>query len=213
MAAPEIKRVEDLRGKKIAVSDRGSVTYIVARAILQGHGLEPDKDVNVLNMGRPDVRYQGLMAGVVQAAIANFDGAAFLSTQGYHSVAKAAKFTKGFVGSLSATADQLQRKPEDSLRVVRATLKGTRAYLALPRDAVRITAAWSRVTADVAAKVHELMSAGALAPDGLVDRPTMEIVIADAQALSGAKNPVRLDDIYDFSLVHRVNEELKGWRP
>jgi NitT/TauT family transport system substrate-binding protein len=213
MAAPEIKNVEDLRGKRIAVSDRGSVTYIVARAILQGHGLEPDKDVNVLNMGRPDVRYQGLMAGAVQAAIANFDGAAFLSTQGYHSVAKAAKFTKGFVGSLSATADQLRGKPEETLRVVRATLKGTRAYLARPQDAIRITAAWSRVTTDVAAKVHELMAAGALAPDGLVDRTTMETVIADAQALSATKTPVRLDDIYDFSLVQRVNEELKGWRP
>src|SRR5438132_6177836 len=29
MAAPEIKRVEDLRAKKIAVADRGSVTFFV----------------------------------------------------------------------------------------------------------------------------------------------------------------------------------------
>ena len=34
VAAPEIKRVEDLRGKKVAVADRGSVTFMVARAIL-----------------------------------------------------------------------------------------------------------------------------------------------------------------------------------
>jgi ABC-type nitrate/sulfonate/bicarbonate transport system substrate-binding protein len=164
-------------------------------------------------MGRPDVRYQGLMAGVVQGAIANIDGSAFLITQGYHSVAKAAKFTKGFVGSLSATVEQLDRRPEDALRVIRATLKGSRAYLALPQDAVRITAAWSRVSTDVAAKVHELMSAGALAPDGLVDRTTMEVVIADAQALSATKTPVRLDEIYDFRVVQRVNEELKAWQP
>ena len=214
MAAPEIKRVEDLRGRKVAVSDRGSVTYIVARAILQGHGLEPDKDVNILNMGRPDVRYQALMAGVVQAAIANFDGAAFLRTRGYHSVAKAAKFTKGFAGSLSATTDQLQRKPDEALRVIRATLKGTRAYLALPDEAVRITSAWSRVTPEIAAKVHELMAAGPLAPDGLLDRATMEAVIADAQAVSNTKHRVRLDEIYDFGLVQRVNEELNNqWRP
>jgi ABC-type nitrate/sulfonate/bicarbonate transport system substrate-binding protein len=213
MAAPEIKRVEDLRGKKVAVSDRGSVTYIVARAILQGRGLEPDKDVTVLNMGRPDVRYQGLMAGVAQAVIANFDGAAMLRTHGYHSVAKAAKFTKGFAGSLSVTLDQLERKPDEVLRVIRATLKGTRAYLALRDDAVRITSAWSRVTPDIAAKVHELMSAGALAPDGLLDRATMETVVADAQALSATKRPVNLNDIFDFSLVRKVDEDLKGWRP
>src|SRR5215831_6937910 len=48
VAAPEIKRVEDLRGKKVAVADRGSVTFMVARAILQAHGLELDKDVTIL---------------------------------------------------------------------------------------------------------------------------------------------------------------------
>jgi NitT/TauT family transport system substrate-binding protein len=213
MAAPEIKSVEDLRGKKIAVSDRGSVTYIVARVILQKHGLEPDKDVNVLNMGRPDFRYQALMVGVVQAAIANFDGAAMLQTRGYHSVAKAAKYTKGFAGSLSATFDQLERKPDEALRVVRATLKGTRAYLALRDQAVRITSEWSRITPEIAAKVHEVMAAGSLAPDGLLDRVTMETVIADGSALSNSKKPVRLDEIFDFSLVQRVNEELKSWRP
>ncbi len=213
MAAPEIKRVEDLRGKRIAVSDRGSVTYIVARAILHGHALEPDRDVNVIAMGRPDVRYQGLVAGAVQAVIANFDGAAMLRTRGYHSVAKAANYTKGFAGSLSATLDQLQNKPDEVLRVVRATLKGTRAYLALPNEAVRITSEWSRITPEDAAKVHELMSAGALAPDGLLDRATMEAVIADAQALTGTSSPVAVNRIFDFSLVERANDELKGWRP
>jgi ABC-type nitrate/sulfonate/bicarbonate transport system substrate-binding protein len=79
VAAPEIKRVEDLRGKKVAVADRGSVTFFVARSILQGHGLEPDRDVTILNKGRPDVRYQALMMGTVQAVVANFDGTAFWS--------------------------------------------------------------------------------------------------------------------------------------
>ncbi len=213
MAAPEIKSVEDLRGKRVAVSDRGSVTYIVARAILQKHGLEPDKDVNILNMGRPDIRYQALMAGAVQAAIANFDGAAMLQTRGYHSVAKAANYTKGFAGSLSATLEQLKRNPDEVLRVVRATLKGTRAYLELPDQAVRITSEWSRITPEIAAKVHESMAAGALAPDGLLDRVTMETVVADAQALSNSKQPVRLDELFDFSVVRKVNEELKNWRP
>ena len=74
VAAPEIKRVEDLRGKKVAVADRGSVTFMVARSILQGHGLEVDKAVTILALGRPDVRYQALMMGTVQAAVASVDG-------------------------------------------------------------------------------------------------------------------------------------------
>jgi NitT/TauT family transport system substrate-binding protein len=213
MAAPEIKRVEDLRGKKVAVADRGSVTFFVARSILQAHGLEPDKDVTILAMGRPDVRYQALMMGTVQAVVANFDGTGLLEPKGFHSVAKAGKYGKGFAGSLSVTQEQLEKRPEEVVKFVRATLKGTRAYLQLRDEAIKITSEWTKITPANAAKVHDLMSAGALAPDGLLDRETMEAVIADAKDVSGVKRSVRPDEVFDFRLVQRINEELQGWRP
>src|ERR1044071_5134892 len=143
IAAPEIKRVEDLRAKKVAVADRGSVTFFVVRAILQAHGLEPDKDVTILAMGRPDVRYQALITGNVQGAVANFDGAGMLDSMGFHSVAKAGKYGKGFAGSLSVMQDQLETRPDEVARFIRATLKGTRAYLQLRDEAIRITSEWT----------------------------------------------------------------------
>src|SRR5215467_13546311 len=213
VAAPEIKRVEDLRGKKVAVADRGSVTFFVARSILQAHGLELDKDVTILAMGRPDVRYQALMMGNVQAVVANFDGTGMLEPKGFHSVAKAGKYGKGFAGSLSVTQEQLEKRPDEVVKFVRATLKGTRAYLLLREEAIKITSEWTKITPANAAKVHELMSAGALAPDGLLDRATMEAVIADARDVSGVKRNVKSEEVFDFRLVQRINEELQGWRP
>ena len=213
MAPTDIKRVEDLRGKKVAVADRGSVTFFVARSILQAHGLEIDKDVTILAMGRPDVRYQALMTGNVQAAVANFDGTGLLETKGFHSVAKAGKYGKGFAGSLSVTQEQLERRPEEVVKFIRATLKGTRAYLRLREEAIKITSEWSKITTANAAKVHDLMSAGALAPDGLLDRATMEAVIADAREVGGSKRSVKLDEVFDFRVLQMVNEELQGWRP
>ena len=213
MAAPEIKRVEDLRAKKVAVADRGSVTFFVARSILQAHGLEPDRDVTILNMGRPDVRYQALMMGNVQAVVANFDGTGLLEPKGFHSVAKAGKYGKGFAGSLSVMQDQLEKRPDEVIKFIRATLKGTRAYLQLRDEAIKITSEWTRITPANAAKVHELMSAGALAADGLLDRETMEAVILDAKDVTGVKRSVKIEEVFDFRLMQRVNEELQGWRP
>ena len=213
VAAPEIKRVEDLRGKKAAVADRGSVTFFVARSILQAHGLEPDKDVTILSMGRPDVRYQALMMGNVQAVVANFDGTGMLEPKGFHSVAKAGRYGKGFAGSLSVMQDQLEKRPDEVIKFIRATLKGTRAYLQLRDEAIKITSEWTRITPANAAKVHELMSAGSLAPDGLLDRETMEAVILDAKDVTGVKRSVKIDEVFDFRLMQRVNEELQGWRP
>jgi len=213
VAAPEIKRVEDLRGKKVAVADRGSVTFMVARAILHGHGLEVDKDVTILSLGRPDVRYQALLMGTAQAVIANVDGTGLLEPQGFHSVASAGKYTRGFAGSLSVTQDLFDKRQDEVMKYLRAALKGTRAYLALRDEANKITSQWTKITPAVAAKVHDYLSAGALAPDGLVDRETMDAAIKEARQGAGIKRSVKPEEIYDFRLMLKVNDELQDWRP
>ena len=57
------------------------------------------------------------------------------------------------------------------------------------------------------------MSAGALAPDGLLDRDTMESVIRESREVAGVKRAVKLEEVFDFRLVQRANEELQNWRP
>jgi ABC-type nitrate/sulfonate/bicarbonate transport system substrate-binding protein len=213
VAAPEIKRIEDLRGKKVGVADRASVTFMVARAMLHGHGLEVDKDVTILALGRPDVRYQALLMGTAQAVIANVDGTGMLEPKGFHSVAAAGKYTKGFAGSISVTQELLDKRPDEVMKYLRAALKGTRAYLALRDEAIKITSQWTKITPAVAARVHDYLASGALAPDGLVDRDVMEVAINDARDGAGIKRAVKPEEIYDFRLMQRVNEELQGWRP
>ncbi len=64
-ASPEIRQVEDLRGKKIGVTRFGSSTDLSARAVLGKYRMEPGKDVVILQMGGvPEV-----LAGLVNRAI------------------------------------------------------------------------------------------------------------------------------------------------
>ena len=51
MAVPEIKSVADLRGKTLGVTRFGSSTDFALRYLLQKQGMNPDKDVNILQMG------------------------------------------------------------------------------------------------------------------------------------------------------------------
>lgn len=64
-----------------------------------------------------------------------------------------------------------------------------------------------------AAKVDELMSAGALTPEGLLDRATMESVIQKSHEVAGGKRAVKLEKVFDFRLVRRVNKELQRRQP
>jgi NitT/TauT family transport system substrate-binding protein len=51
MANPEIKTIEDLRGKSVGVTRFGSSTDFTIRYVLKKHGLEPGKDVTIIQMG------------------------------------------------------------------------------------------------------------------------------------------------------------------
>jgi len=51
MAAPEIKSIEDLKGATVGVTRFGSSSDFAMRYVLQKHGLRPEKDVTLLQLG------------------------------------------------------------------------------------------------------------------------------------------------------------------
>jgi len=51
MALPEIKTIEDLRGKAVGVTRFGSSTDFTMRYVLRKHGLEPGRDVTIIQTG------------------------------------------------------------------------------------------------------------------------------------------------------------------
>jgi NitT/TauT family transport system substrate-binding protein len=63
-----INKVEDLKGKQIAVSAPNSMPNMLAREALAAHGVS-DKDVKLAAVGGDRERYQALIGGVVEAAV------------------------------------------------------------------------------------------------------------------------------------------------
>jgi NitT/TauT family transport system substrate-binding protein len=67
-----IQRYEDLKGKKIGVSDLGTTDYPVTRAALHNIGVDPDKDVTWVAVGAGVSAGVALQRGVIDA-LAYFD--------------------------------------------------------------------------------------------------------------------------------------------
>ena len=67
-ATAAIAKVEDLKGKQIAVSAPNSMPNMLAREALLSHGVS-DKDVKLAAVGGDRERYQALIGGVVEAAV------------------------------------------------------------------------------------------------------------------------------------------------
>ena len=83
MVKPDIKRVEDLKGKKIAVSSLGSLTDFLVRAIAKKKGLNPDRDFTLIVTGTDTERLMALKAGVVDAAAMSHPGYGQARKMGY----------------------------------------------------------------------------------------------------------------------------------
>lgn len=69
VAAKNITRWDQLKGKKIAISRFGSGTDTAVRMVLKKYGLDPVKDVLILQVGTQPARIQALSAGVIDATI------------------------------------------------------------------------------------------------------------------------------------------------
>jgi NitT/TauT family transport system substrate-binding protein len=63
-----IKKPQDLKGKKLAVSSFGSLTDFLERHIIKKYGMEPDRDVIMISVGNQPERIQALASGAVDAA-------------------------------------------------------------------------------------------------------------------------------------------------
>jgi len=72
LVKPEIKRAEDLRGKRIATSSLGSLGDFLFKYILRKNGLDPNREITWLSIGTPPDRLQALFSGVVDATEASY---------------------------------------------------------------------------------------------------------------------------------------------
>ncbi|HEX9453604.1 MAG TPA: ABC transporter substrate-binding protein [Candidatus Binatia bacterium] len=64
----EIKRIQDLKGKVVGISQIGGRAGEIARMVIKNNGLDPDKDVIYLAVGGTVSRLAALSGGRVQAA-------------------------------------------------------------------------------------------------------------------------------------------------
>jgi len=66
---PSIKKPEDLKGKSIGITRYGSSTDFSIRYLIKKWGMEPDRDIKILQMGGQPEIVAGMQAGAVQAGV------------------------------------------------------------------------------------------------------------------------------------------------
>ena len=145
VAAPEIRRIEDLRGKIVGSSRLGTLTDFFARYHLRQAGLAPDRDVIVRGMGGLPETVAGLKAGQIQAGVFGFPAVLQARAAGFHVLVDYA--TQGLRYPLSGivVTQSLIRNREPMVRsLLESIIEGTHRFKSDPAFAVEVMGRYAR---------------------------------------------------------------------
>jgi NitT/TauT family transport system substrate-binding protein len=81
IVAPQIKRLEDLKGGTIGCTVAGSTTWVFGRMIARKMGWDPERDVRILGVGALDALTAALRRNEIQAFVFG-DAGAVIEAQG-----------------------------------------------------------------------------------------------------------------------------------
>jgi NitT/TauT family transport system substrate-binding protein len=82
-AAPNIKTMDDIKGKSIGISNVGAGVDLATRRLLQQYNIDV-KDVNLVPDSGDEIRIAGLLGGATQAAMASPPGSLAVEAKGFH---------------------------------------------------------------------------------------------------------------------------------
>jgi len=125
---PEIKRVEDLKGKKVGVTTFGSLTDFLVRHILRKKGLNPDRDVALIQIGGDPERIAALKQGTIDAASLSFPGYGIAMKMGFPMLWDSAKEIDYPWIEITTRRAIIQKDRDMIMNYMKAHLEGTALF-------------------------------------------------------------------------------------
>jgi ABC-type nitrate/sulfonate/bicarbonate transport system substrate-binding protein len=121
MVKSEIKKPEDMVGRKIGVSRIGTVTHFALQTLLDANGI---KNVTILQMGGQPEAFAGLSRGSVDGAVFSPPYNFQLKKQGYNELASPAdlaKLTPFITNGIVARRSVAERDKETVIKTIKGT--------------------------------------------------------------------------------------------
>ncbi len=213
VAHPSIHNANDLKGKRVGVSQLGASPDFIARLGLKRLGLNPEKDVTIVPIGSPGERWSALSAGHVQASLfqtpftlrarkAGYIPLLDFATQDFQYILSGVLTTRSFIRSERETVMNFMRGLADGMDFYRDDKNREKS--------LRFLAEYYRSNASD--ELEETINVYSRGTPGLpsVTVQSIENVITNDEDLS--RLGLKAADMLDLSFLQRLEEERKAKR-
>ena len=204
---PSIKRQEDLRGKALGITRYGASTDFTLRYLLKKWGLEPDRDVKILQMGGQPEIFAGMQAGVIQGGILSSPGDFKAKKAGFALLANFAKVGLDYpTTSLVSTRSMIKKDRETVKRFLMAYSEAVDRLFRDKELAVKVIGKWTR-TED-----RETLESSYEYATNFIERPphlpfkAMEMVLAQTAEMDPRAKGRKAEEFIDASLYNELEK-------
>ncbi len=206
VSQPQIKSVQELKGKIVGISSRGGSNDLMMQMILQKNGLAPNKDVTTIIVGAQEETVIALRTGLIAAALLTPPRNFMLQRDGFNRIAYSGDYLSTYAnGGIGVTDEKIKTNPSEVLAFVKGTLKGLQFSMKNRAEMVKIMPGYLGIKeAALIEQLYDLyLSRQSL--DGSVNDHWMRGAIEFTQkTLGGAAKEVPPSQVFDFSFVQKA---------
>ena len=124
MVKPEIRKVDDLRGKKIGISSLGSAGDLLFGYVLRKYGIDSTRDVVWLSVGNTAEKLRALFSGSVDAADLSYPADVQAERKGFRALLDAKKEIVYPTASVVTRRKTIKEDRDTVMRFVRSYVEG-----------------------------------------------------------------------------------------
>jgi len=206
---PNIKRPEDLRGKRLAINSVGGGTWIGAMLWLEQFGLDVQRDQILLqSTGDQGVQSQALESGVVDVVFVDSVYSKILKQKGMNILAESSDLKQPLVSQSTVVPGTfLQKYPDVAEGYLKSEIEGI-AFAVAPKNkpaVIKTLMRRLRINAEAAEEGYSDMLRG-------IDRKPFASLegMRNLHRLLKPRNPkigeVKVDDVVDNRIMRRLDE-------
>jgi len=205
---PEVKSIEELRGKRIAVSRFGSSSDVAARHALRKFNLDPQKDVILMQLGSMSNMFGALKSGAVEASMVS-PPTQFLSEKlGFKELLSVTEMDLAYPNpGMAVSGDLIRRKPDIIDRFMRAYVRAIHRARADRDSTIKTLAKYTTVTDGVLlGKTYDFYMTKVLERAPYINMQGMQNALDDvARTVPAAKNakPEQFVDVRFLDKIER----------
>jgi len=206
IAGKGAKSSRDLMGGRIAVNRLGDVSAIASRVALRKLGLNPDKDVTMLQVGGSPQRLAALQAGSVQGAALDFMSGLRLSKQGYTVLAQVF-LNYPYLGPV-VSGRFLREKPAIAEAFVKAYVESIARFKRNREEGIKALARYMKSDeTDVLNKAYDFIANEFYTENLEPDPKSFQELVDEVSAREPLAKNATIPQVFDLTITRKLEKE------